>query len=274
MAKLSSDGSRLVFSTYLGTTNSSNEFIFSVAEDNRGNYWFAGSTRGTDWGSLAITQDAFQPERGGGKVDMFVGKLSMDGRKLVYLTWFGGSGEEWIETEGFNDESGNFYIAGVITPGDFPTTPGAYQSKLKGSENGGFVARINVDGSLGACTVFDTAFWGPAMDSRGNIYCTGTTIEDDLVTPNAFQTTHKGGGDAFLAIFDPTLSNLRYGSYLGGAKHDNGRFVAVSPDGGAAYIVGHTSSTDFPLVNNPWNPELGNWRSFVAKFSLLDIGQE
>ena len=49
-------------------------------------------------GSLAITPDAFQPERGG-KTDMFVGKLSADGRKLVYLTWFGGSGAEWIETE-------------------------------------------------------------------------------------------------------------------------------------------------------------------------------
>ncbi len=273
IAKLSADGSRLVFSTYFGTTNSTNEFIFSVAEDNRGSYWFAGSTKGTDWGSLSITPDAFQPERSSGQVEMFVGKLSLDGKKLVYLTWFGGSGAEWIETEGFNDVSGNFYITGVITPHDFPTTPGAYQSKLKGSDNGGFVARISVDGSLDACTVFDAAFWGPAMDSRGNIYCSGSTTVDGLATPNAFQTIHKGEGDAFLAIFDPTLSTLLYGSYLGGAKHEKGRFVAVSPDGSAAYIVGHTSSTDFPLVNAPWNPELGNWRSFAAKFDLSNMGE-
>ena len=270
IAKLSADGSRLVFSTYLGTTNSSNEFIFSVAEDNRGNYWFAGSTKGTDWGSLAITPDAFQPERSSGQVEMFVGKLSLDGRKLVYLTWFGGSGAEWIETEGFNDAVGNFYITGVITSPDFPTTPGAYQSKLKG-DNGGFVARINADGSLDSSTVFDCAFWGPAMDSSGNIYCSGSTSADGLATPNAFQTVHQGAGDAFLAVFDPTLSTLLYGSYLGGSEHEKGRFVAVSPDGSAAYVVGHTSSTDFPRVNAPWNPELGAWRAFVAKFELSGI---
>lgn len=270
IAKLSADGSHLIFSTYLGTTNSSNEYIFSVAEDNRRNYWFAGSTKGTDWGSLTITPDAFQPERSSGQVEMFVGKLSLDGKKLVYLTWFGGSGAEWLETEGFNDASGNFYITGVITSPDFPTTPGAYQSRIN-VEHGGFVARINADGSLGASTVFDSALWGPAIDSRGNIYCSGSTEMSGLATPEAFQTMHKGAGDAFLAVFDPTLSTLLYGSYLGGSEHEKGRFVAVLPDASAVYVVGHTSSTDFPLVNAPWNPELGSWRSFVAKFDLSDI---
>jgi len=273
IAKLSADGSRLIFSTYLGTTNSSNEFIFSVAEDNRGDYWFAGSTSGTDWGSLSITPNAFQPERNGGPNEMFVGKLSLDGKKLVYLTWFGGSGAEWIETEGFNDAFGNFFITGVTTSPNFPTTRGAYQSKLK-VDNGGFIARINADGSLGASTVFDSAFWGPAMDAKGNIYCSGSTSAEGLATPDAFQTVHKGAGDAFLAVFDPTLSTLLYGSYLGGSEHEKGRFVATSPDGSAVYVVGHTSSTDFPLVNAPWNPELGAWRAFVAQFDLSDIVQE
>ncbi len=192
IAKLSADGGSLAFSTYLGTTDARNEYVFSVAEDHRGHYWFAGSTNGTNWGSLAITADAFQPERSSGPVEMFVGKLSLDGSQLEYLTWFGGSSAEWLETEGFNDAAGNFYIAGVVGPSDFPTTPGAYQSRLTGG-SGGFVARINADGSLGASTVFDALLWGPATDADGNIYCSGSTSVSGLATSEAFQTQHTGG---------------------------------------------------------------------------------
>lgn len=72
ITKLNPDGSDLIFSTYMGTENARNEFVFGVAEDLRGNYWFEGSTTGKDWGRLAITPDAFQPAHGGGKNECFV----------------------------------------------------------------------------------------------------------------------------------------------------------------------------------------------------------
>jgi hypothetical protein len=279
VAKLSADGSELVFSTYLGTTNARNEFIFAVAEDKRGNYWFAGSTTGTDWGTLAMTPDAQQPSRGGGKNELYIGKLSADGTKLVYLSWFGGSSLEWIETEGLNDAQGNFYIAGQTLSKDFPTTPGAYQQVTRGFSDA-FVAKFNVDGSLGACTLFggespkDESFWGPALDPKGNIYCAGLIRSDGLATTDAFQTKHQGEGDAFVAIFDPTMSRMLYGSYLGGTGHEKGRFVAVAPDGTAAYVVGHTSSPDYPVHKPPWSPEIGKFMAFVAKFDTADIARQ
>jgi Tol biopolymer transport system component len=153
ISRLSADGSQLLFSTYLGTTNASMEFIFSLAEDEQGNYWFAGSTNGTDLGALQVTANALQPEHGGGDSDMYVGKISPDGRRLLYLTWLGGSGGELIETEGINDGQGNLYIAGWTSSADYPTTVGAYQRQYGGGLCDGFVTKISPDGHLVASTL-------------------------------------------------------------------------------------------------------------------------
>jgi hypothetical protein len=279
ISRLSADGSQLLFSTYLGTTNASMEFIFSLAEDNQGNYWFAGSTNGTDLGALQVTANALQPEHGGGDSDMYVGKISPDGRRLLYLTWLGGSGGELIETEGINDGQGNLYIAGWTSSADYPTTVGAYQRQYGGGLCDGFVTKISPDGHLVASTLLgvDDALpiqegdltWGPALGPQGNIYVSAIMCADGIATHGAFQTSHRGSGDAFFAIFNPDLSQLLYGSYLGGSGHEKGRFVAVAPDGTAAYLVGHSSSpNDFPQVNPPWHPTPRSWMSYVAKFDL------
>jgi len=271
VTKLNADGSDLIFSTYLGTENARNEFVFGVAEDLRGNYWFEGSTTGRDWGRLAITPDALQPTHGGGKNECFVGKISGDGKRLVYLSWLGGSDREWIETEGMNDSEGNFYIAGQTLSPDFPTTKGAYQTEKRGFSDG-FVVKIGVDGSLQRSTRFggdspgDENFWGPALDPQGNVYCAGLMRSQGLATAGAFQTREAGKGDGFLAVFDPNLSQLLYGSYLGGSELEAARFVAVAPDGSAAYLVGHSGSSDFPVIKSPWSPELSVEMTFVGKF--------
>ncbi len=276
VSKISADGSDLVFSTYLGTTNASNEFIFAVAEDDRGNYWFAGSTTGTDWGDLSVTPDAFQPKRGGGKNDLYLGKISPDGKKLLYLTWLGGSDVEWIETEGCNDKEGNFYITGQTKSSDFPTTAGAYQREKKGFSDA-FLVKFRPDGTLAVSTLFggdstaDETFWGPVVGPAGRVWCAGLFRSDRLATPGAFQMKHRGEGDAFLAVFDADLKTYIYGSYIGGRGHEKGRFVAVAPDGSAAYVVGHTSSPDFPQVKPPQSPEIKQFMAFVAKFDVSDL---
>jgi len=101
-------------------------------------------------------------------------------------------------------------------------------------------------GGSGTDAAFDLA-----LDGSGNIYVVGETISPNLpVTPNAFQTTYKGGlpgaqGDAFVAKFDNSGSNLVYLTYLGGSGDDVALRVAVDSDG-AAYITGVTDSTNFP----------------------------
>lgn len=282
ISMLSADGSQLLFSTYLGTTNASMEFIFSVAEDDQGNYWFVGSTNGTDLGALHVTPNALQPQHGGGDSEMYVGKISPDGKQLLYLTWLGGSGGELIETEGINDAQGNLYIAGWTSSADYPTTVGAYQREYGGGLSDGFVTKISADGRLAASTLLGVhdalpiregdLTWGPALGPKGNIYVSGIMCADGVATHGAFQMSHRGRGDAFFAVFNPNLSQLLYGTYLGGSGHEKGRFVAVDPNGAAAYLVGHSSSPkDFPQVNPPWNPTARDWMAYVAKFDITTL---
>ena len=99
----------------------------------------------------------------------------------------------------------------------------------------------------------DTA-WDVALDGAGNVYMAGETISSDLpATPGAFQTTYAGaypyaGGDAFVAKFDNTCSNLIYMTYLGGSGIDAATAIAVDA-GGNAYVTGVTDSSNFPLKN-------------------------
>src|SRR5207247_645090 len=60
------------------------------------------------------------------------------------------------------------------------------------------------------------------------------------------QATAGGLGDAFAAKLDATIGSLVYSTYLGGSSADVGLAIGVD-SAGAAYVAGHTISTDFPL---------------------------
>jgi hypothetical protein len=286
VAKVTADGGGLVFLTYWGGINEprqGDDTIRALGADASGNIWIGGTTRATSLG-FSTTPDAFQPVRGGGRNETYIAKISPDGKKLIYLSWLGGSGFEEIETEGVSDDAGNFYIAGATSSPDFPVTPGAFQSKLKGAggrffDGDAWVARINNDGSLGFSTLFGGSrrgyetFFGPVVDKMGNVYCTGRFISDNCpVTPNALQPTKSDPGnktmDAFLAVFSPDGKKLLYGSYFGGTDHEIGRHIGIHPDGSSVYITGETRSTDIPLVNAAQTKSGGG---FLVKFDVTDI---
>jgi hypothetical protein len=94
--------------------------------------------------------------------------------------------------------------------------------------------------------------WDVALDGAGNVYVAGETLSADLpTTTNAWQTNYAGGypgagGDAFVAKFDNTCSNLLYMTYLGGKGDDAVLAIAVDA-GGYAYVTGATDSPDFPV---------------------------
>ncbi len=98
----------------------------------------------------------------------------------------------------------------------------------------------------------DTA-WDVALDGAGNVYVAGETLSAGLpTTPGALQTNYAGGypnagGDAFVAKFDNTCSNLIYMTYLGGKGDDAALAIAVDA-GGNAYVTGVTDSPDFPTT--------------------------
>ena len=101
-----------------------------------------------------------------------------------------------------------------------------------------------------------------AVDTAGSAFVIGHTRALDFpTTPGAFQEDHHGElengttpGEVFLAKLDASGSELLYATYLGGSLTELGWDVAVDGQG-RAYLTGSTSSTDFPVTTNAFQPD-------------------
>jgi ELWxxDGT repeat protein len=265
VAKLSPDGSQLLYCTYLG--GSDGDYGYAVAVDDSGNAYVTGDTEATDF---PTTPKSFQPGYGGGHCDAFIAKLSSDGSALVYSTYLGGSDYDW-GSEITVDSSGNAYLAGDTSSTNFPT-----QNPLQAAYGGGysdaFVAKLN---SAGSALIYSTYLggsdydWGLgiAVDSSGNAYVAGETRSTDFPTQNPLQAAYGGGYmDAYVAKVNADGSALVYSTYLGGSGHDYGCAIGVD-DAGNAYVSGDTSSTDFPTQNALQPNHGGGTDAFVTKLN-------
>jgi hypothetical protein len=81
IVKLNAGGTTLVYSTYLGGSNSDESL--GIAVDGTGNAYVTGDT----YSSNFPTRSAPYPNHSGGK-DVFIAKLNASGTVLVYSTYF------------------------------------------------------------------------------------------------------------------------------------------------------------------------------------------
>ena len=197
---------------------------------------------------------------------------------LVYATFLGGSGFSGdIANAIAIDASGNAYVTGQTTSTDFPGTilfPTRQQTFFFYNT---YVAKFNPAGNQLLYSVilggnsFDSGEGGNGIgiDSSGNAYITGTTDATNFPTVNPFQATFGGGFEtAFVAKIASDGASLVYSTYLGGrnandTNNGNGIFVESS---GNSYVVGSTTSPNFPTVS-PMQATLNGFsNAFVAKF--------
>jgi hypothetical protein len=120
VSKLNAAGSALVYSTYLGATDTGG---FGIAVDAKGNAFVAGFTNSANF---PTTPGAFQTTYGG-LGDAFVTKLNAAGSGLLYSTYLGGGGDDLATAIGV-DAAGNSFVTGHTSSTDFPTTRGAFQT--------------------------------------------------------------------------------------------------------------------------------------------------
>ncbi|HMM06652.1 MAG TPA: SBBP repeat-containing protein [Clostridiales bacterium] len=250
VTKLSPDGASLVYSTYLG--GNASDFAYSIRVDADGFAYVGGDTGG----DFPTTPGAFQPAYSGGR-NGFISKLSADGTALIYSTYLGGSGNN-SDTYIYGiaiDTAGSVYATGTTFSPDFPVTPGAFQTTLKGYPNA-FVTKFSPDGSSLVYSTFvggsdsDQAY-AICADEQGNAYVSGTTSSADFpVTPSAPQSAYGGGyKDAFVLKLSVDGSALVYSTYLGGNDQDWGSGIALA-SGNRACVTGYTYSSNFPTT--PW----------------------
>ncbi|HKZ63500.1 MAG TPA: PKD domain-containing protein, partial [Thermoplasmata archaeon] len=272
-AKLDASGSALLYSTFLG--GSGIDWGVGIGVDALGAAYVIGNTddAATDF---PTTPGAYDTTPNGGPQDVFVAKLDATGSTLLYATFLGGSGNE----TGFGiavDASGTAYLTGWTWDAatDFPTTPGAYDTTHNGGDDA-FVAKLDATGSTLVYATFlggsgyDDGI-GIAVDVSGSAYVTGSTYDaatDFPTTPGAYDTTHNGGYDAFVAKLDEVGSGLLYSTFLGGSRYDDGIGIVVDASG-VAFVTGSTFSTDFPTTPGAYDrTHNGGEDAFVAKLTL------
>jgi uncharacterized protein (TIGR03437 family) len=170
VTKLNPAGSALVYSTYLGGSDQENvgdgDFLnHDIAVDIAGNAYVTGSTRSSDFPLANAAQQNL-----GGFADAFVAKLNATGSTLVYSTYLGGGSFD----AGLSiavDQTGNAFVSGMTTSGNFPTV-NALQPNYQGIEADAFIVRLNAD----AVTVSAASFSGAAITSKAIVAAFGPAL--------------------------------------------------------------------------------------------------
>ena len=263
VAKLNPAGSALIYSTFLGGEGEDGGNVIVV--DAEGNAYVAGASYGSAGSEVPFptTPGVFQPSYYTyGTFDAFVAKISPDGGRLVYSTLLGADGDD--DATGIAvDSSGSAYVTGdIFSGGSFPTTPGAFHGDCCGTA---FVTKLSPDASrliyssyIGPNGVSDVEANDIAVDTLGQAYVTGSTNTGNFqVTPGVFQTTFKGGQDAFVMKVSADGSSLIYSTFLGGSSNNDAQSLAIDAAGNA-WVAGNTGALDFPRVK-AIQPPLGGF---------------
>ncbi|MHA2149100.1 MAG: SBBP repeat-containing protein [Candidatus Thorarchaeota archaeon] len=261
--KISSTFDTLIFSTYLG--GSSEEYGYGGAIDSEGNIIIIGRTWSSNYPTVNAEDDTLN-----GATDLFVSKLNASGDLLIYSTYLGGGGDEYLGRGGFALD-GYLYIGGSTSSSDFPTL-NAYDS----THNGGwdaFVTKFNAsDGTKMASTYIggngDETVYGVDVDQWGNTYLTGPTTSSNLPVVNAYSNSSSGGEDGFLFKVNSTGNGLKYSSYYGGSSDDGPRELRLDQMGNV-YLTGWTSSSNFPMFNESDSTLGGSMDMYLMIFSTL-----
>ena len=217
LTKVNSAGTDLVYSTFFCDCVA---WGYSVAVDSTQHAYITGLAEDANF---PTTPGAFQSTHNGGNQDAFVAKMNPAGNNLVFATYLGGNQNDSGSSIVVNTD-GNAYVSGWTWSANFPTTAGAYQTSFGSGPEATFVTKLNAAGSglrystfLGS-TDFSTGRGqyasSIAVDSAGNTYIGGTTTSPNFpITSGAFQTTHAGSEDAYvakLAVSDETGSTPSY----------------------------------------------------------------
>ncbi len=274
VTKISSNGSALIYSTYLGGSGQENIINAGtpggIAVDAAGSAYVTGNTTSSDF----PVHNAYQPIKNG-TVDAFVTKFDPSGSMVDYSTYLGGESSDAGFAIGV-DGAGNAIVAGDTQSFQFPVV-NAFQPQCALGPRGTcwdtFVTRFNASGSA---LVYSTYLGGNdyeyidrifalTVDDTGAVYATGMTGSTNFPLRNPYQPVYNGGIDMFVIRFSP-IGALLYSTYLGGIYSDVGYDIVVN-DAGNFYVTGLTQSPDYPVVD-PVQPTLAGVEDAVlTKFA-------
>jgi uncharacterized protein (TIGR03437 family) len=259
VAKVSADGSKLLYFTALGGSSTDAAFALAVGSD--GSAYVTGNTNSPDF---PVTAGALQPTYFEGDQNQgFLAKVNPAG-SLAYSTFINGTASTQITGIAL-DAAGDVFLTGI-------GGPGYVLSSDQPAE--GFILELNAGLSKVLLSIYGYGGGRIALDKQGNMFVAGSaqptitfTATLELTLPplpiGAFQSTHAarfcytlGSGPSpggsylcqyqYVAKLDPTGAPLwatyvtgTYGAIVGGMAVDSA---------GNVIVAGTTYSDDYPVT--------------------------
>ena len=241
-----------------------------VEQDPDGNLVLVGQTNSEDY---VCTDDALQASLGG-EDDGFIRVLTEDFGTLIYSTYLGGSGSDFIN-KAFVASSGGIYVSGSTQSDDFPVSEDAFRPEYIGDPFDDFVAKLSSGGEYEYGTYFGGTelddIFGLTADAEGNAIAVGRTWSPDfIVTEDALQPEYSGVEvDGFITQFDAQGTRLLYSTFYGLDDWDSLLQIDLDEEG-RMFITGFVGSGGFETVN-PFQADHLGWTDMYVMIMDQDI---
>jgi hypothetical protein len=251
IVRLSPTGHALEMSRLIAGNNA--DIVRGISVDSVGDINLSGGTTSDVFPIVnALRGTKFGPGDAQGEFgwDGFVMRLTAGG-ELRFSTYIGGLGEDYVLDLAVGPD-GTLYVAGETNSDNFTGTTGPRPSA--GSD--GFdmiVVRLEdngmrtMNGRYVGGRGFDSAL-DLAVDRHGLVWLAGMTTSADFPTTGSFPTSPRGGIDIAVAQLSADLWEVHLSGALGGSQIESAYGVAIDRQGGA-WLVGDTSSNNYPVVN-------------------------
>ena len=263
--KLKSDGSKLLYSTFIGGPE--RDRSAGLALDAQNNVYFSAWVMGNFPTTPGAYDNSFN-----GNIDIAVTKLDPTLSTLIFSTLIGGPGDDRSVSDVILDPDNNIIITGKAGDG-FPTTPGSYSPTFKGGDSDAFVLKLN---SSGTNLLYSSFLGSPgsdyardlSMDKQGNLLITGSCQNGFPITTCPYDNTYNGGAsDCFISKFDIQNSSLIYSTYLGTSGIDCGESITSSGD--TIILAGQSNSSGMPVTSNAFEQNFRGGENDIFLVKLL-----
>lgn len=293
---ISSDGSSLVYSTYLGGNNTYCDVcaskVTAIAVDRDGMIYATGQAAP----SYPVTDNAYR-KTFDGLWEAFVAKID-PGKPgpagLVYSSFLGGLDTD-IGQDIVVDATGMVFVTGSTQSYDFPSSAGAFDRTCgtdgicnpttvcdpgippkcyTDPKSDVFIVKMDLTKSGSSSLVYSTFVGGGgqevglgiAVDRNGRAYVTGSTWSPDFPVVNPIKAEYSGKLDIFAFTLNPDASQMVFSTYIGGGSDDEAYAITLDTNG-RAYLTGNTGSGAFP-VTNPLLGRSSGWEAFVTRITF------
>ena len=282
------------FSSYFG--GSGIERVTCLARDAAGNFYLSGSTSSANLPKTNPIPDQITLR---GATDAFVTKLNPTGSQVLYSTYLGGTGEEYMTDFVVGlvsgamrtcavDATGRAHVATTTLSTDFPVTAGAFDTTFEGGIDV-TLTRLNAAGNALEYSTFiggsSSEYWPViALEPSGHVWVSGHTASSDFPVKSPTQAVRgnlvdTSDIDTFLVRVTPDGSGTTFGTFLGGSKPEYPFDIALD-SAQNPIIVGATASVNYPTTLGTVQPLFAGGDSgvlphadgYVTKYNLQANG--